>query len=344
MREPGYETEPAITAVPAKLGARAALLIGASLLLAAAFVLYVLYARGLFEPTQRLTLVADSVEGVSVGMDLTYAGFPIGRVRRIALAEDGKARIEIDVARRDAHWLRRSSVFTLEVTLFGATRLRAYTGDFGDARLEDGAQRPVLRGDTSEEIPRMVASARQVLEHLERVTGNVERMTGPESSLQESLRNVRLLSERMAGRTGLLGAALGSEDEARKLIAAIGRAGALVGRLEGAALQLERALAKADERLFGTGGIAEETQRAAQQAVAILAEVRARLASVDAILANAQAASAGAASAAANVAAASTDLAALRAEVEASLRKVAALIEEIHRRWPFERDTRLRLP
>jgi len=36
--------------------------------------------------------------------------------------------------------------------------------------------------------------------------------------------------------------------------------------------------------------------------------------------------------------------AALRAEVEASLRKVAALIDEIDRKWPFERDTRIKLP
>jgi phospholipid/cholesterol/gamma-HCH transport system substrate-binding protein len=58
---------------------------------------------------------------------------------------------------------------------------------------------------------------------------------------------------------------------------------------------------------------------------------------VDAILADAQAATG-------NVKAASTDLAALRAEVEASLRKVGGLIDEINRKWPFERKTELRLP
>ena len=34
----------------------------------------------------------------------------------------------------------------------------------------------------------------------------------------------------------------------------------------------------------------------------------------------------------------------LRAEVEASLRKVSALIDEINRKWPFERDTKIKLP
>ena len=45
-----------------------------------------------------------------------------------------------------------------------------------------------------------------------------------------------------------------------------------------------------------------------------------------------------------NAKAATTDLAALRAEVEASLRKVTALIEEVNRKWPFERDTKVKLP
>ena len=32
--------------------------------------------RGAFEPTQRLVLIADDSEGVSVGMDMTFSAFP----------------------------------------------------------------------------------------------------------------------------------------------------------------------------------------------------------------------------------------------------------------------------
>jgi phospholipid/cholesterol/gamma-HCH transport system substrate-binding protein len=72
--------------------------------------------------------------------------------------------------------------------------------------------------------------------------------------------------------------------------------------------------------------------------------VRDRLKAVDAILADAQSVSASAKTAAANVAGATADLGALRGEVEASLRKVTSLIEEINRKWPFERDTKIKLP
>src|SRR6266849_1920168 len=105
------------------------------------FLLYVMYARGVFESTQRLVLVSDDSEGVIVGMDLTFSGFPIGRVQRIELAQDGKARILIDVPRKDAHWLRTSSVFAMERGMVGETRIRAFTGILTDPPLPENSVR-----------------------------------------------------------------------------------------------------------------------------------------------------------------------------------------------------------
>jgi phospholipid/cholesterol/gamma-HCH transport system substrate-binding protein len=318
------------TRLPRHLGIRVGLLLGVTLVIAIGFVIYVLYARGVFEATQRVTLVADNAEGVSVGMDLTFSGFPIGRVTRLALADDGKARIGIEVPRRDARWLRASTVFTLELSLVGGGKLRAYTTNLQDAPLPDDAERPVLRGDTAAEIPRLVANLRTILE-------NIDQITAPGASLAASLQNVQAITGRMAGKQGALAGLLGSEDNAQKVLAAVDRANALMAALGGASQKLDAVLAKTDRRVFGEGGVMDETQKAVAQANAILSELREQLKRVDAILANAQAASG-------NVKAATTDLAALRAEVEASLRKVAQLIEEINRKWPFERDAQIRLP
>ncbi len=41
-----------------------------------------------FESTQQLVLTADDSEGVSVGMDMNFSGFPIGRVSRIELSAE----------------------------------------------------------------------------------------------------------------------------------------------------------------------------------------------------------------------------------------------------------------
>ena len=309
--------------IPKNLQFRVGLLLGLAIMVAAGFTLYALYARGTFEATQRLTLVSDNAEGVSLGMDLTFSGFPIGRVVRISLADDGRARIELEVPQKDARWLRVTSIFTLERGIVGGARIRVFSGNLQDPPLPDGAERTVLRGDTQEEIPRMVATLRSTLE-------NIEQMTGPGGSLQASLGNLRASTERLGGRHGALGAVLGNDEDAKKVIAAIDRANALLASMSGI-------IAKTDQRILGQGGVVEGTQRAVNQANAILGELRESLKRVDKILADAQ-------SVTGNAKAATQDLGALRAEVDASLRKVNGLIEEVNRKWPFQRDSEIRLP
>jgi phospholipid/cholesterol/gamma-HCH transport system substrate-binding protein len=324
------EREPGFTPIPKNLQFRTGLLIGFTFVVAIGFIAYALYARGVFEATQRLTLISDNVEGVSVGMDIGFSGFPIGRVNRISLADDGRARIEIVVPLKDARWLRTSSIFTLERGIVGSAKIRVFTANLQDPPLPDGAERMVLRGDTSEEIPRMVATLRGVLE-------NVEHVTSAEGSLQASLGNVRAMTERMAGRQGALAALLGSEDEAKKVLAALDRANALLVSLGGVTRRLDGVLAKTDQRVYGEGGLMDGTQRAVAQANGILGEVRESLKKLDGVLADAQKISG-------NAKIASSDLAALRAEVDASLRKVSAILDEINRKWPFERSTDIKLP
>jgi phospholipid/cholesterol/gamma-HCH transport system substrate-binding protein len=317
------------TPVPKNLQFRVGLLLGLTLMVAAGFILYALYARGVFEATQRLTLVSDNAEGVSLGMDLTFSGFPIGRVERISLGEDGRARIDIAVPRDDARWLRTSSIFTLERGLVGGARIRAFSGNLQDPPLPDGAERTVLRGDTQEEIPRMVATLRSILE-------NVESLTGSAGALQESLAALRGITERV-GRQGALGAVFGNEQDVKKFVALIDRADALLASLGGVARRVDGVVARTDQRMLGAGGVVEGTQRAVDQANSILSELRESLKRVDRILADAQSVSG-------NAKAATQDLAALRAEVDASLRKVSGLIDEINRKWPFQRDSEIRLP
>jgi phospholipid/cholesterol/gamma-HCH transport system substrate-binding protein len=281
------------------------------------FVFYVMYARGVFEPTQRLTLVADDSTGVIPGMDMTFAGFPIGRVRQVELADTGKVNILVDVQSKDAKWLRASSVFTLESSIVGETRLRAYTGVLTDAPLPAGSTRTVLRGDATAEIPRIVATARGLLE-------NLETMTSSGSDVNTSLSNLSAVTGRMSGRYGVLGGALGGDEEAKKLMEALDRVNVI--------------LAKADQRVFGQAGVMDDAQTAVRQLDVVLKDASATLKKVDAVLVEAQAVGA-------NTREATEDLSALRGDVDASLRKVNRLVEEINRKWPFARtNPEIKLP
>lgn len=302
--------------VPANVEFKAVLLLILMASLIVSFLLYVMYARGVFENTQRLVLLSDDSEGVIVGMDMTFSGFPIGRVTRVELAADGKVRILVDVPDKDAKWLRTSSIFTMERGLVGETRIKAFSNVLEDPPLPPGAERTVLRGDTNAEIPRLVATARSLLE-------NLQTMTNSDSSINAGLADLQAATKRLNGRYGLLGGALGSDEEARKVIAALDR--------------LNTLLSKTDQRVFGKQGLVDDVQVTVVQLNKVLGDARTTLKNVDAVLAEAQAVGA-------NARVATEDLGTLRAEVEVSLRKVTSLVEEINRKWPFASNKEIKLP
>lgn len=317
----------------AHLRLKATLLLLFTGLLIAGSVLYLLYARGAFEETQRLVLLADDSEGVTVGMDMTFSGFPIGRVRSIALAEDGKVHIAVDVARREAHWLRESSVFTLVGGLMGGAAIRAYSGVLADPPLPDGAERPVIRGDVGAEIPAIMSSARTLLDNLNQITAQG-------SELAQTLAEVRRLAERLNAPGGAMGVLMGEGADARKLSELLAQATQLMRQSAALVARLDGLGAKADRQIFGSdneGGLLPEVRQSVAQTSLLLQDARQTLAKVDGVLAQAQAIGK-------NASEATTDLAGLRAEVEANLRKVEGLINEINRKWPFARDTELKLP
>jgi phospholipid/cholesterol/gamma-HCH transport system substrate-binding protein len=291
--------------------------------LVAGAVAYVLYARGAFEATQQLVLIVDDAEGVKVGMDLNFSGFPIGRVRRVQLADDGTARIVIDVPLREAHRLRESSVFTLTRGLLGTTHIRAFTGIPTDPPLPPDAERRALVGDAAAELPRLVADTRRLVQ-------NLTDLAAADGAAAQTLANLRDTSARLQGPQGALGVLFGNEADARKLVAAIERTNALLARIDGLVV-------KAEQQTFGAEGLVPEAQATLAQMNAALAEARASLQRVDAILADGQAI-------AGNLRGASDELATLRAEVDANLRKLSRMIDEVNRRWPFAREPALELP
>jgi phospholipid/cholesterol/gamma-HCH transport system substrate-binding protein len=159
---------------------------------------------------------------------------------------------------------------------------------------------------------------------------NLTAMSAPGSPLAAGLANVEALTRSLSGPRGALGVLFGNEADARKVVAALERAHTLLARLDGL-------VAKADAQVFGTDGVMQETRATVVAVKATLGDARATLMRVDALLQEAQ-------GVATNARVATTDLGVLRAEIEIYLRKVEHLVDEVNRRWPFARDTELRLP
>ena len=315
--------EPSTPVPTVNLEFKARLLILFMMVLVGSSVLFVMFARGAFDETQKLVLMADDSEGVVIGMDLTFSGFPIGRVQRIELAETGKVRILVDITKKDAHWLRTSSVFTLVRGVVGSPNIRAYTGLLDDPALPDGAVRMVLQGDLSAELPKVISATRELIE-------NLNTLTGSSGSVGTTLGHLQTLTARLNGPGGVMAVLLGNEKDAKKIITTLDRTNLLLAKLDGMA-------AKTDTQVFGDKGVLPETRATIVQLNKLLGEARESLRKVDTVLQDAQAISA-------NARGATADLGVLRADVDASLRKMDGLVNEINRKWPFARDSTIQLP
>ena len=267
--------------------------------------------------------MAEDSEGVVIGMDLTFSGFPIGRVHSIELAETGKVRILVDVTQKDAHWLRTSSVFTLVRGVVGAPKIRAYTGVLDDPALPDGSVRTILQGDVSAEIPKVISATRELVE-------NLNTLIGSGGAVNASLTNLQTMTGKLNGPGGALGVLFGNEQDAKKITTTLDRTNALLAKLDGMAV-------KTDAQVFGDKGVLPETRATVVQLNALLGDARESLKKVDTVLQDAQAITA-------NAKGATADLGVLRTDVETSLRKIDGLVNEINRKWPFARKTDIQLP
>ena len=328
---PVSRSEPAAKAqaVP-HLATKATLLLVFTIALILGTALFLMRARGYFEPKQTLVLITDNSEGVSAGMDLTFSGFPIGTVQKVSLGDQGNVRIEVEVNQKDAKWLRTSSVFTLVKNILGGVQLRAYSGVLTDPQLPPGAERPVLRGDANEELHRVIGATRDVLD-------NLNDMTATSSDLNRSMANLNVFTQKLATPRGALHAIFGNEADARKLVAAIEQANAAMARVERLAASADRLVVNADREVFGPGGLTHDTRATIRQAHGLLTDARSSLQRVDEVLKDVQGVTG-------NVRSATADLGSLRKDVEANLRKIEDLINDLQRKWPFAKDREVQLP
>ncbi len=319
------------------LGLKVGVLLTLIPVIAIGLLLYAMHARGVFDRTQALTLIAQDAEGVAAGMPVMFSGFPIGQVSGMALNETGQVRIEVRIKVKEARWLRTSSTFTLEKQLLGDAKIRVVSPKLTDPPLPAEAERMLVATDASKDIPQVIARANSILQ-------NVDEIIRPDSSFNQTLANLNSVTARMAGEYGIMEGLTGSPKSAQNVIETVEGVSALVASLKGVTARADNVLAKTDERMFAQGGVMDEMQKSMLQLNNLLAETRDSLKKADVILANAQEASTDIKSASANVKDATTDLGALRAEVDDRIRKVNVLITEINRRWPFARKPEVKLP
>lgn len=300
------------------------------LALALAFMAYVLYARGFFEQRMNLQLAAVSADGISPGMPVTFSGMPIGQVTGVSLNEAGGIVIDAEISRDGARWLRIDSTFNLDKPLVGGAKINVETPDLASPPLPEDIMLMLQVSDPTKEIPVLIERVKNIL-------ANVEHITRQDGELNSTLANAKTITTRMTGKYGVLEGMLGSEENARPVIATLKNFEALSARLDQVSARVDAMLAKTDRWLFAEDGMSEQSKQALAQVRAMLVDAQVSLKRVDELLKNAVDISA-------NVKDGTQDLGKLRMDVDDSVRKANDLLNSINRMWPFGSDADMKLP
>ncbi len=300
------------------------------LVLSLGFLLYVMHARGFFEQRQHLNLAAASADGISPGMALTFSGMPIGQVSSVNLNDAGGIVIKAEVSQDGARWLRVDSTFTLDKPLVGGAKIKVSSPNLSSPQLPDNSTVLLLVTDPTQEIPALIERVKNIL-------ANVEHITRQDGELNGALANVKTITGRMNGKYGVLEGMLGSEENARPVVASLKNLETLTKRLNDVSAKVDAMLAKTDRWLFAEDGLSEQSKQALAQVRAMLTDAQGSLKRVDALLKNAVDISA-------NVKDGTQDLGKLRADIDEAVRKANDLISDINRMWPFSKDADMKLP
>ena len=166
------------------------------------------------------------------------------------------------------------------------------------------------------------------------IRDSLNTLTAENSALAASLANIQGVTGKLNGPSGAMGLIAGDDKNAQQLTE---RANKLLVTVNALATKADSLIGHADTQVFGPQGVVTDAQATIVQLNGLLADARNSLKKMDAVLVEAQAVGA-------NAKEATADLGTLRAEVESSLRRVEQLVNEINKKWPFKRDTEIKLP
>ncbi len=302
----------------------------AVLVLALGFLFYVLHARGFFEQRMHLQMAAASAEGITPGMPITFSGMPIGQVTSVNLNEAGGILIKAEISQDGARWVRTDSTFTLDKPLVGGAKIKVSSPDLSSPKLPDDSTVLLQVTDPTQEIPALIERVKNIL-------ANVEHITRQDGELNSTLANAKTITTRMSGKYGVLEGVLGSEENARPVVASLKNLEGLTAKLNEVSTKVDAMLVKTDHWLFDADGVSEQTRQSLAQMRAMLTDAQGSLKRVDELLKNAVDISA-------NVKDGTQDLAKLRADIDDSVRKANDLLSDINRMWPFGKEQEMELP
>lgn len=146
--------------------------------------------KGAFTPKSSVYFVADSGEGLKEDMPVKFSGFKVGQLNTLALDEQGKVVVEIQIENRHLHLLRRDAVVTLRKEgVIGDGVLDIRRGSEGQALLVAGGRVGFERSSGLEQaVVEVKNRAMPILDDLHHT------LSDPQGDVHLALENIRTLS------------------------------------------------------------------------------------------------------------------------------------------------------
>jgi phospholipid/cholesterol/gamma-HCH transport system substrate-binding protein len=307
-----------------KTETKVGLYVVATALLILASIGYLAYKKGIFEPVSTYTLSSKSGEDLTEGMPVLFAGFTIGRVQALELNESGSVLIRIRIPQRHTKWIRSNSTFIINKPLLGSPRIVIVTDNVKSPPLSAKEIREVV---TVNDINETIKKLQPLLERINHIAANIERMTGnladPQGDVNKILRNAEKITENLSSKKSILEMAVGNEESVKSIHAGL-------KKIKDITEHVDTILKNTDNSVYGQEGLLPLVNT-------ILKDLLVKLEKLNKTVDNVNKISTDAANS-------TTDLKLLRTEIDAAVKSIGALASELDKKIPFKKEPEIKLP
>lgn len=164
--------------------------------------------KGAFTAKSPVYFVADSGQDLNEGMPVKFSGFKIGKLGTLALDDQGRVQVEVDIETRYLKLLRQDALITLKKE-----------GVIGDGVLDISRgteEKPVLLGGGKVRFERASGLEQAVIDVKDRVMPVIDEINhtlhDPDGDVRQTLKNLRQFSAEMRGTRERIDRVLGSLD------------------------------------------------------------------------------------------------------------------------------------
>jgi len=185
------------------------------------FIFMVLDEKGTFDKRYTYFFETDSAKSFSVGMPLSFSGFDIGVIDKIALKDDGTVEMSFSVTEENKKWISKDSVLLVKKPLIGSPYIEIYSA-LGNPPLKSGSTLMLVMSD---DINDMISKFEPVVNKITNIIDNIDslmaRITKEDSDIIKTVENIQLFTAKLAKNDALLTTITGDADSTNSLIASL---------------------------------------------------------------------------------------------------------------------------